>query len=129
MRIDKYLWCIRVFKTRTLAATQCKNDKVWVNGELIKASRELKRGDVVQVRKGPIHFRYEVVDFPKARLGAKLVGDFMRDCTENSELEKLEQLKLQQKAMPYFGVGRPTKRDRRMLDDFLDFDGDEEFEN
>jgi ribosome-associated heat shock protein Hsp15 len=129
MRVDKYLWCIRVFKTRTIAANQCKNEKVWVNGELIKASRELKLGDVVQVRKGPIHFRYEVLNFPKARLGAKLVMDYMKECTQSSELEKLEQLKLQQKAMPYFGIGRPTKKDRRMLDDFLDFDSDDEIEN
>jgi ribosome-associated heat shock protein Hsp15 len=119
MRIDKYLWCVRVFKTRTLAAQQCKNERVWINSELIKASRELKLGDIIQVRKGPIHFRFEVVQFPKARIGAKLVNEFIKDVTEKSELEKLEQLKLQQRNTPYFGIGRPTKRDRRMLDDFL----------
>ena len=129
MRVDKYLWCLRIFKTRTLAASHCKNDKVWVNSELVKASRELKLGDVIQVRKGPIHFKYKVVDFPKARIGAKLVADFMQDCTELEEREKLEKLKVQQKALPYFGIGRPTKKDRRMLDDFLDMNLEDEDEN
>ena len=103
MRVDKYLWCIRVFKTRSLSTAACKAEKVWVNGEFVKASRELKLKDVVRVRKGPIHFQFEVIDFPKSRLGAKLVSTVTKDVT----------------ATPYFGVGRPTKKDRRQLDDFM----------
>jgi ribosome-associated heat shock protein Hsp15 len=119
MRVDKYLWCIRVFKTRSISTAACKAEKVWVNGEFVKASRELKLKDVVRVRKGPIHFQFEVIDFPKSRLGAKLVPTVTKDVTEPDELAKLDRIQLQMKATPYFGVGRPTKKDRRMLDDFM----------
>jgi len=119
MRVDKYLWCIRVFKTRSLSTAACKAEKVWVNGEFVKASRELKLKDVVLVRKGPIHFQIEVIDFQKSRLGAKLVSTVTKDVTAADELAKLERIQLQMKATPYFGVGRPTKKDRRQLDDFM----------
>jgi ribosome-associated heat shock protein Hsp15 len=90
MRVDKYLWCIRVFKTRSISTAACKAEKVWVNGEFVKASRELKLKDVVRVRKGPIHFQFEVIDFPKSRLGAKLVPTVTKDVTEADELAKLD---------------------------------------
>ena len=128
MRVDKYLWCIRVFKTRSLAANSCKTEKVQVNNEVVKPSRELKRGDVIQVRKGPVYFKYEVIDFPKARLGAKLVSTVMKDVTDPAELAKLEVLKMQMKETPYYGIGRPTKRDRRALDDFMELDLDDNSE-
>ena len=102
--------------------------KVQVNNEVVKPSRELKRGDVIQVRKGPVYFKYEVIDFPKARLGAKLVSTVMKDVTDAAELAKLEVLKMQMKETPYFGVGRPTKRDRRALDDFMELDLDDNSE-
>ena len=89
MRIDKYLWCIRVYKTRTKAAEQCKLAKVWVNDELIKASRELKFNEVVKVRKGPVHFSFCVISFPTSRVGAKLVSLYALDVTPKEELEKL----------------------------------------
>jgi ribosome-associated heat shock protein Hsp15 len=79
----------------------------------------LKLKDVVRVRKGPIHFQFEVIDFPKSRLGAKLVSTVTKDVTAADELAKLERIQLQMKATPYFGVGRPTKKDRRQLDDFM----------
>ncbi|MDP5075924.1 MAG: RNA-binding S4 domain-containing protein [Flavobacteriales bacterium] len=119
MRVAKHLWCIRVFKPRSLSPAACKAEKVWVNGEFVKASRELKLKDVVRVRKGPIHFQFEVIDFPKSRLGAKLVSTVTKDVTAADELAKLERIQLQMKATPYFGVGRPTKKDRRQLDDFM----------
>ena len=128
MRVDKYLWCIRVFKTRSLAANSCKTEKVQVNNEVVKPWRELKRGDVIQVRKGPVYFKYEVIDFPKARLGAKLVSTVMKDVTDPAELAKLEVLKMQMKETPYYGIGRPTKRDRRALDDFMELDLDDNSE-
>lgn len=126
MRVDKYLWCIRVFKTRSLSTAACKAEKVWLNGEFVKASRELKLKDVVRVRKGPIHFQFEVVDFPKSRLGAKLVSSVTKDVTDAGELAKLERIQLQMKATPYVGTGRPTKKDRRMLDDFMYYEDLEE---
>lgn len=119
MRIDKYLWCVRVYKTRTLATTQCKLNKVWVNGELIKASRELKPNDILIVRKGPIHFSWKVKAFPTSRLGAKFVPEYAEDITTADERAKLEIIKLQFQERPR-GIGRPTKKDRRELDDFFE---------
>lgn len=125
MRIDKYLWCIRVYKTRSLAASQCKLEKVWINNEPCKASREVKTGDVIKVRKGPVHFFYQVVAFPRARLGAKLVAEHAKDVTPEDELKKMEILRLQFKNDRQRGLGRPTKKERRELDDYTDFDFDE----
>jgi ribosome-associated heat shock protein Hsp15 len=126
MRIDKYLWCIRVFKTRTLAAANCKAEKIWVNNELIKASREVKIGDIIKVRKGPIHFSFKVVAFPTSRVGAKLVPTYTADVTEAAEIEKMERIKLQMQMDRPRGLGRPTKKDRRELDDFFELDLDDE---
>lgn len=126
MRIDKYLWCVRIFKTRSIAANNCKAEKIWVNGELIKASRELKVGDKIKVRKGPIHFSFQVVSFPTSRVGAKLVSTYCTDVTEKEEMDKLERIRLQASMDRPRGLGRPTKKDRRELDDFFDiFDEDE----
>jgi ribosome-associated heat shock protein Hsp15 len=127
MRIDKYLWCIRVFKTRTLAAANCKAEKVWVNNELTKASRELRLGDVIKVRKGPIHFSFKALAFPTSRIGAKLVTTYALDVTTKEEIEKMERIKLQMQEVRPRGLGRPTKKDRRELEEFFDFD-DEDFE-
>ncbi|MFY8137333.1 MAG: RNA-binding S4 domain-containing protein [Flavobacteriales bacterium] len=126
MRVDKYLWCIRVFKTRTLAATNCKAEKIWINGELVKASREVKVGDVVKVRKGPIHFSFQVIAFPTSRIGAKLVMTYTKDVTDPIELEKMERIRLQNQVDRPRGLGRPTKRDRRDLDSFFDYDENDE---
>lgn len=122
MRIDKYLWCIRVYKTRSLAASQCKLEKVWVNDAPCKASRELKAGEIVKVRKGPIHFSYEVLAFPPARLGAKLVHGYARDVTPDEEKQKMEIIRMQFKLERQRGLGRPTKKERRELDDYTSFD-------
>ncbi len=127
MRIDKFLWCIRAFKTRSIAAANCKAEKVWVNGELIKASREVKLGDTIKIRKGPIHFSFKCLQFPTSRVGAKLVSTFVLDVTEKEELDKLERMRLQASMDRPRGLGRPTKKDRRELDDFFDIFDDEEF--
>jgi len=116
------LWCVRVYKTRTLAASQCKLGKVWVNEELIKASRELRLGDQIKVRKGPVHFTVRVLEFPKARIGAKLLGSFIKDITTPDELAKLELIKLQARDLRPRGLGRPSKKERRLLDDFMDLE-------
>lgn len=127
MRIDKYLWCIRIFKTRSIGTEQCKLGKVFVNNELIKPSREVKVGETIKVRKGPIHFSFEVVAFPTSRVGAKLVSLYCKDVTEPAELERLERLKLQMNYDRPRGLGRPTKKERRLLDDFMDLDEDIEW--
>ncbi|HHZ94769.1 MAG TPA: RNA-binding S4 domain-containing protein [Flavobacteriales bacterium] len=112
MRVDKFIWAIRVIKTRSQAAKQCKEGKVSVDGVKVKPARIMKMGEVVVVRKGAVSFSYKVVDFPKSRVGAPLVKDFCLDVTSPEELEKLEMIKLTYKDNPK-GVGRPTKRDRR----------------
>jgi ribosome-associated heat shock protein Hsp15 len=127
MRVDKFLWCIRVYKTRSLAASQCKLEKVWLNGAEVKASREVKEGDVLTVRKGPILFSYKALAFPRARLGAKLVATYAQDVTSAEELAKLEMIRMQFRLDRKRGLGRPTKKERRELDDYTDFDFEEEW--
>lgn len=112
MRVDKFLWAVRVFKTRSMASQHCREGKVFVDGKALKPAREVKVGEVVQVRKGAVTFGYEVVSFPRSRVGAALVPDHMRDVTAPEEMEKLEMIRLAQQDRPK-GVGRPTKRDRR----------------
>lgn len=119
MRIDKYLWCVRACKTRSAAAEYCKNGRVWINRESTKASREVKTGDEISVRKGPVVFTLRVTAFPVSRVGARDVGRYVQDITAPEEIEKLEMLRLQRAAARPSGLGRPTKRERRELDDFL----------
>jgi ribosome-associated heat shock protein Hsp15 len=125
MRVDKFLWCIRAYKTRSVAADHCRSEKIQVNGELVKASRELKPNDVITVRKGPISFRFQVLGFPVSRVGAKLVLHYAKDVTTEEELLKLERIRLQQSFDRPRGLGRPTKKDRRILDEFMDGDFDD----
>jgi len=127
MRVDKFLWCIRVYKTRSLAASQCKLEKVWLNGAEVKPSREVKVGDVLMVRKGPILFSYKALAYPRARLGAKLVSGYAQDVTAPEEMAKLEMIRMQFRLDRKRGLGRPTKKERRELDDYTDFDFEEEW--
>ncbi|PCJ82372.1 MAG: heat-shock protein Hsp15 [Bacteroidetes bacterium] len=112
MRVDKFIWAIRVIKTRSQAAKRCKEGKVSIEGVKVKPARILKLGEIVDVRKGPVYFSYKIVEFPKSRVGASLVKDYCINVTKTEELEKLEMIKLTYKDSPR-GVGRPTKRDRR----------------
>ena len=117
MRIDKYLWCVRIFKTRALAADDIKKGRVEVNGEVAKASRVVKTGDACLVRRHGYYQLFEVLDIPKNRVGAKGVEALLRDITPTEELEKKEMLSLARALTRHAGEGRPTKRDRRRLDD------------
>ncbi len=112
MRVDKFLWAVRVFKTRSMASQHCREGKVFIEDNAVKPAREVKAGEVVEVRKGAVRFRYEVVSFPRSRVGASLVPDHVVDVTAPEELEKLDMIRLAQQDRPK-GVGRPTKRDRR----------------
>ena len=94
-----------------MASQHCREGKVFVDGKALKPAREVKVGEVVHVRKGAVTFGYEVVSFPRSRVGAALVPDHMRDVTAPEEMEKLEMIRLAQQDRPK-GVGRPTKRDR-----------------
>ena len=125
MRIDKYLWAIRVFKSRKMATEHIKANKVRINGQLVKPSRDVIPSDELEVRKGGIHRKYKVLDLPASRVGAKIVGLYMQDLTP---IEELEREKVIHKTQTYYrqkGLGRPTKKDKRQIDDFL-FDPEDE---
>ncbi len=120
MRIDKYLWCTRYFKTRNQATEACKKGHVRIGDQVVKASREVLRLDEIQLRKNQINYQLKVLDIPSQRLGAKLVDIYRMDTTP---AEALEQQKLIQSTKEYYrkkGTGRPTKKDRRELDDYWD---------
>jgi ribosome-associated heat shock protein Hsp15 len=119
-RIDKWLWSVRLFKTRTEAADACRGGKVKLNGDAVKAAKELKQNDEISFRRGTIQLTFRVVDFPKSRVGAKLVIKYSEDLTppEDYQRDKLE--KQYERPFFYTGKGRPTKKDRRKLDDFND---------
>jgi len=126
MRIDKYLWCVRLFKTRSIATEQVRLGKVLAKGEMLKPSKELKVGEEFDIRKGPVVFSYKVLAFPKARQGAKLVSAFVQDITAEEERKKFLLLQEQMKLTRERGTGRPTKKDRREMDAFMDFFDEEE---
>ena len=112
MRVDKFLWCIRAFKTRSLATNHCREGKVFMGEKTVKPAQEVHAGDVIRVRKGAVYFEWEVVDFPKSRVSAALVPDYARDITPESQRHKLEEIRAAQRDLMR-SVGRPTKRDRR----------------
>jgi ribosome-associated heat shock protein Hsp15 len=122
MRVDKYLWCVRYFKTRSIATNACKTGKVKIKGDNVKPSREVYPGDQIQIRKDQVDYIIEVLDTPESRLGAKLVDIYRKDITPKENLEKLELLKYSKEHYRKRGTGRPTKKDRRDLDDFVEED-------
>lgn len=119
-RIDKWLWCVRAYKTRSEAAEACKSGRVKVNEAEAKASRELKPGDRVTFRKAAVCYTYRVAGFPKSRVAAKLVSEFADDQTPQEELNKLNVNKLTIFVQRGKGTGRPTKKERRQLDALMD---------
>ena len=127
MRIDKYLWCIRYFKTRNIATESCKKNQININGSVAKPSKEIIPGDVITLRRDQINYQIKILEIPQNRVGAKLVDLYRIDITSPEELAKLEQLRLNRIQYDYHGEGRPTKKDRRAIDDFF-FDDDEDEE-
>ena len=125
IRIDKWLWAVRVFKTRSIASEACKKGRVLINNNSVKPARMIRIGDVVQVKKPPITYSFEVIDLSHKRMGAKLVPNFMKNVTPPEEYEVLEMNKLSGFVDRQRGPGRPTKKERRDLEQFtenLDFD-------
>ena len=120
VRIDKYLWAIRVFKTRSEAADACNGNKVKVNGANAKASKAVKTGDALEIRKGPVSYTYRIIRLTENRMGAALVPDFAENLTPESELDKLrtpvETIVLKRDR----GTGRPTKKERRSIDALME---------
>lgn len=125
MRIDKYLWCVRYLKTRNMATQACKKGAVRVNGDIVKPSRDVYPGDVITLRKNQINYQIEVLDLPSNRVGAKLVGLYRNDITPKEAFETNEMLQYAKSYYRKKGVGRPTKKDRRDLDDFIESPEDE----
>lgn len=118
-RIDKWLWCVRLYKTRTEATDAVNGGKVKLNNANTKPSRELKPGDIIEFKKGIITRTYKVIDFPKNRLPAKEITAFLEDLTPDTELVKLEDLKYMQVVKRDKGAGRPSKKERRDMGKFL----------
>lgn len=118
VRIDKWLWAVRVFKTRTIASEACKKGRVLIDNNSVKPSRMIRIGEIVQVKKPPVTYSFKVLDIAQKRMGAKLVPDFMENVTPPEEYEVLEMNKLSGFIDRQRGSGRPTKKERRDLEDF-----------
>ena len=119
-RIDKWMWAVRIFKTRTIAAEACKKGRITINGSLAKAARMIKPGDVIQVKKPPITYSFKVLQTIEKRVGAKLVSEMMENVTTPDQYELLEMSKISGFVDRARGLGRPTKKDRRELEQFTD---------
>lgn len=134
-RIDKWLWAVRIFKTRTIAAEACKKGRVLVSGSTIKPSRMVKPGDVIQVKKPPVVYSFKVLQAIEKRIGAKLVSEMMENVTTPDQYELLELSRVSGFVDRARGMGRPTKKDRRSMDEFTtpefmdDFDFEFDFDN
>ena len=133
VRIDKWLWAVRLFKTRSLAADACKKGKVIVHNIQIKPSRNIRIGDIVCIKRAPVLFSFKVLALSENRMNAKLVAGFMENVTTPDQLELIEMAKLAGHMGRDRGAGRPTKKDRRELEDFseptyMNEEGDWNFE-
>lgn len=137
-RVDKWLWAMRIFKTRTIATDACKKGRVSLKGTALKPSRTIKVGDVIDVRKPPVTYSFRVLRLTENRLGAKLVPEYLENVTPQSQYELLEMTKIAGFVDRRKGLGRPTKRDARDMRDFreqsyldsffLDFDEEDDDE-
>ncbi len=129
MRVDKFLWCVRYFKTRSLATEACRQGKVKIGGANVKASREVYVSDKIRVRKNQIDYEIEVLDLPTSRVGAKIAGLYVQDITPKEAFEKMELLKYSRDYYRKKGSGRPTKKDRRDIDDWVESPKNEKTED
>ena len=120
VRVDKWLWAVRVFKTRSIATEACKKGRVMLGDTPVKPSRTLKPGDVVKVRKPPVTYSFRVLALTQNRLGAKLVPEYMENVTPQSELHLLDMVKISGFVDRRKGLGRPTKREGRELSRFTE---------
>ena len=119
-RLDKWLWAVRVFKTRSLASDACRSGTVSVNEQTAKPARDVRPGETITVKQGLVLRTLRVVDVPRSRVGPKLVVNFCADLTPPEELQKARENPLMHQIARDKGTGRPTKRDRRLLDRLLE---------
>ncbi|MCQ2229643.1 MAG: RNA-binding S4 domain-containing protein [Bacteroidales bacterium] len=122
VRIDKFLWAVRIFKTRSVAADAIKKGRVMIGGVQIKGSRNVKVGEVIQVKASPAVRSFEIIQLAQNRMGAKLVPDHIKEVTPKDQLELIELQKLAMSMNRRKGLGRPTKKERRDIDEFFDVD-------
>lgn len=121
-RLDKYVWSVRLAKTRSQATELISKGKIKVNGMQVKPAREAKEGDIISVAHNTAVFSYKIVQLLEKRVGAKLVADYLLDITPPEEIEKYKTYQLAQSAYREYGTGRPTKRDRKDIEDLLNWD-------
>jgi ribosome-associated heat shock protein Hsp15 len=118
MRVDKYLWSVRYFKTRSIATQACKKGAVRINDAAVKPSRDVYSGDNVTLRKNQINYSLRVIEVPKSRVGPKLVDLYRVDTTPKEAFQQQELLKYSKEYYRKRGMGRPTKKDRRDIEDY-----------
>lgn len=123
-RIDKWLWDVRLYKTRSQASDACHKGHIIIGDVAVKASRAIKVGEIVEVKKNPILYRYKILGIPSSRISAKLVPDYLEDQTPEQEILKIDLLRADINGHRDRGTGRPTKRDRRMLDIWMNGNDD-----
>ena len=131
-RIDKWLWAARIYKTRSIAVDAIKNGRVTIDGINVKPARMVKAGDVVSVRKPPITYSFKILQPIEQRVGAKLIPEIYENVTDPKQYELLEMSRISGFVDRQRGTGRPTKKDRRALDNFIEpamFGWDEDFED
>lgn len=121
LRIDKYVWAVRLTKTRSQASELISKGKIKINEMDVKPSRDIKTGDTINIHKNSAVFSYKVLELLEKRVGPKLVSIYIEDITPIEEVEKFKSYQEAQRVYRDMGTGRPSKKDRRMLDDFLDF--------
>lgn len=119
-RIDKWLWAVRIFKTRSIASEYCKKGRVLIKETSIKPAKEIRIGDIITVRKPPVNYQFRVKGIPKNRIGAKLTPDYIENITPQDELQKLDPNFIAFYGNRDRGAGRPTKKERRSIDNALD---------
>ena len=119
-RIDKWLWAARIYKTRSIAADACKNGRVTISGTNVKPSHTIKVGEIINVKKSPITYSFEVLQTIEKRVGAKLIPEVYKNVTDAKQYELLEMSRISGFVDRARGTGRPTKKDRRQLDAFVD---------
>ena len=128
VRIDKWLWAVRLYKTRSLATEACKKGKVLIQNVAVKPSRTVKVGEIVQVRQNPVIYSFKVIALAQNRMNAKLIPGFMENVTTPDQLELIELAKIAAQSGRARGTGRPTKKERRELDEYVEpffLDGDD----
>ena len=131
-RVDKWLWATRIFKTRSIATDACKKGRITVDGVTVKPSRTVKIGDKISVRKPPVTYTFEVIGLTEARVGAKLVPNFLKNLTTRDQYELLDMVRISGFVNRQKGLGRPTKKEGRELAQFTEmsfseFDFDDDF--